>query len=45
MASRFVVDENDMLLKNWKLLVKTWTLEKVQMYSLEYLRNWQAGQY
>jgi hypothetical protein len=42
MASRFVVADNDVFEElKLKLLVKTQTLEKVQIYGLELLRNGQ----
>ena len=42
MASRFVVADNDVFEElKLKLLVKTQTIEKVQIYGLELLRNGQ----
>ena len=41
MTSRSVVADNDVIEELKTSIVKTWTLENVQIYRLEYLRNGQ----
>jgi hypothetical protein len=44
MVPRFLIADNNVI-EELKTSVKTRTLEKVQIYWLEYLRNGQAGQH